>query len=74
MNIQAIARKIAESKRLPRAEKYNLSYREFDDMVELIGLIPDPNYESISEKDNYVPKCWVTLDVFSAKKSVEAYL
>jgi hypothetical protein len=74
MDIQSIARKIAESKKLPKAEKYNLSYREFDDMVELIGLIPDPNYTPLNEKDNYVPKCWVTLDVFSAQKSVEAYL
>lgn len=44
MNIRELAKKIAIEQKLPRSEKYDLVLREYDRMVELIGLVPDPNY------------------------------
>jgi len=46
MNTQQLAEKIVNQFRMPRAEEYNLSYREFDDMIEVIGLVEDPNYHT----------------------------
>jgi hypothetical protein len=68
-----LAEKIAKKMNFPVAEMYNLSYREFDDMIEVIGLVADPNCD-VYEYDQLkleIPKCWVTLGVVPASKEVE---
>lgn len=65
MNTSKLAKQIAIDNKLPRAYKYDLFLREFDNMVEVVGLVDDPT----SDMRNYVgremmfPKKWVTLDV-----------
>lgn len=72
MNTNKLAKQIAEKFKLPRAYKYDLFLREFDNMVEVIGLVDDPT----GDMRNYVgremlyPKKWVTLDVFDANYQV----
>jgi len=66
MNIRELAKKIAIEQKLPRSEKYDLVLREYDRMVELIGLVPDPNYNmrDFEGREMLFPKRWVTLAVF----------
>lgn len=66
-NITKVAKQLAEANsKLPKAYKYDLSMREFDNKIELIGLVDDPTYD-ISDfvgREMLFPKKWVTLDVF----------
>lgn len=66
MNVKQLAKKLAEENKLIRAESYDLVPREFDKMVELIGLVPDPNYDirDFAGREMVFPKRWVTLAVF----------
>jgi hypothetical protein len=72
MNIPELAKRLASQYNAPRAERYNLWLREFDNMVELVGLVPDPNYDmrDFVGKEMMFPKRWVTLDVFDANMKV----
>ena len=72
-NITKIAKQLAEANpKLPKAYKYDLALREFDDKVELIGLVDDPTYD-ISDfrgREMLFPKKWVTLDVYESTTKV----
>ena len=68
MNNQEIAKSLAIKHKMFRAEKYDLFLREFDDMVEVIGFVQDPNY-SMSDfegREMLFPKRWVTIGVLPA--------
>ena len=41
METYKIAKQFAEANRLPRAYKYDFFLREFDDMVEVVGLVEE---------------------------------
>lgn len=61
-----VAKQIAESNsKYPKAYKYDLSMREFDNKVELIGLVDDPTYDitDFRGREMLFPKKWVTIDV-----------
>ena len=47
MNIRELAKKLAIDNKLPRADKYDLYLREFDNKVELIGLVQDPTCDMV---------------------------
>jgi hypothetical protein len=71
--IAKVAKNMAESNsKLPRAYKYDLVMREFDNKVELIGLVDDPTYDiaDFSGREMLFPKKWVTLDVFEPTTKV----
>ncbi len=71
--IAKVAKQMAESNsKLPKAYKYDLVMREFDNKVELIGLVDDPTYDiaDFSGREMLFPKKWVTLDVFEPTKEV----
>lgn len=70
----SVAKNIATSKKLPKSLKYDMYLREYDDMVEILGLVDDPtlNANEFKGKDNMFPKKWVTLDVLSVSE-VEKY-
>jgi hypothetical protein len=72
MNTQEIAKKLAVENKLPRADKYDLYLREFDNMVEVIGFVQDPNYDmkDFVGKEMLFPKRWLTLGVFDAEMAV----
>jgi hypothetical protein len=72
MNVREIAKKMAFEYKLPRAEKYDLALREYDNMVEVIGFVADPNYDmrDFEGREMLFPKRWVTLGVFSAEMKV----
>lgn len=72
MNTRDIAKKLAVENKLFRAEKYDLFLRDFDNQVEVIGFVQDPNYDmkDFEGKEMLFPKRWVTLGVFDAETQV----
>lgn len=74
MNTYKIAKQIAETLKLPKAVKYDLFLREFDNMVELVGLVEDPTYNmnDFRGREMLYPKKWVTLDVLDSNYEVRA--
>jgi hypothetical protein len=72
MNLREIAKKVAVEHKLPRAEKYDLAYREFDDMVEVLGWMQDPTYDmnDFQGREMLFPKRWVTIGVLSSDTRV----
>jgi hypothetical protein len=72
MNIREIAKKLAIEYKLPRADKYDLFLREYDNMVEVIGLVQDPT-QSMNDfrgREMLFPKRWVTIGVLPAGTKV----
>ena len=66
-NITKAAKQLAETNaKLPKAYKYDLVMREFDNKIELIGLVDDPTYNiaDFVGREMLFPKKWVTLDVY----------
>ena len=72
MNFRELAKKLAVEHKLPRAEKYDLVYREFDDMVEVLGWMQDPTYNmnDFNGREMLFPKRWVTIGVLSSDTQV----
>lgn len=72
MNIRELAKKMAIEHKLPRADKYDLFLREYDNKVELIGLVQDPTLDmnDFRGREMLFPKRWVTLAVYDASYKV----
>jgi hypothetical protein len=72
MNTREVAKKLAVDHKLFRAEKYDLFLRDFDNQVEVLGFVQDPNYDmkDFEGKEMLFPKRWVTLGVFDAETKV----
>lgn len=73
MNTFKIAKQIAEQEKFPRAIKYDLFLREFDNKVEVVGLVEDPNYDmrEFQGREMLFPKRWVTVGVVDATYKVK---
>ncbi len=74
MNIQDVIKKLVSENNIVKAEKYDLFYRDYDNMVELLGWLPDPNYEmkDFQGREMLFPKRWITVGVFNADTKVAA--
>jgi hypothetical protein len=72
MNTREIAKKLAIENKMPRAERYDLFLREFDDMVEVVGWMQDPNYDmrDFQGREMLFPKRWVTIGVLPAETKI----
>ena len=72
MNIRELAKKLAIENKCIQAERYDLVYRDFDDKVELIGWVQDPNYDmkDFEGREMLFPKRWVTLAVLDSETQV----
>lgn len=73
MTTQELAKKIAVQNNLMKADKYDLCLREFDNKIELIGLVQDPTYDmkDFEGREMLFPKRWVTLDVLDYDTEVK---
>ena len=73
MNLREIAKKLAIENKMPRAEKYDMVLREFDDQVEVIGWMQDPSYDmkDFQGREMLFPKRWVTIGVLPAETQVK---
>ena len=72
MNFRELAKRLAIENKMPRAEKYDMVLREFDNMVEIVGWVQDPNYDmnDFRGREMLFPKRWVTLAVFPESTKV----
>ncbi len=76
MNFRELAKKLAVEYKLPRAEKYDLVYRDYDDMIEIIGWTQDPNYnmKDFQGREMLFPKRWITIGILSSDTKVAVWL
>jgi hypothetical protein len=72
MDFSAIAKLFAEQCNLPKAEKYDMVLRDFDDKIEIIGYVPDPTLDmkDFEGREMLFPKRWVTLTVIPASTTL----
>ena len=72
MSIRDVAKKLAVQYKMPKAEKYDLAYREYDDMVEVIGWMQDPtmNMNYFQGREMLFRKRWVTIGVLPSETEV----
>jgi hypothetical protein len=65
MNIRELAKKLAVEYKLPRADRYDLYLRDFDNMVEVLGWMQDPSADmnDYRGREMLFPKRWVTIGV-----------
>ena len=72
MNLRELAKRLAIENKMPRAEKYDMALRDFDDQVEIIGWMQDPNYDmkDFDGREMLFPKRWVTIGVIPAETRV----
>ena len=73
MNFRELAKRLAIENKMPRAEKYDLMLRDFDDQVEVIGWMQDPTYDmkDFQGREMLFPKRWVTIGVLPAETMVK---
>jgi len=70
---EVIKKLINNNPKFSKVYKFDLFYREFDDMVELVGLVDDPTYDmkDFEGREMLFPKRWLTLDVFDSKMEIQ---
>jgi len=73
MNLRELAKRLAIENKMPRAEKYDMALRDFDDQVEIIGWMQDPNYDmkDFDGREMLFPKRWITIGVLPAETQVK---
>ncbi len=73
MNFKELAKKLAIENKFPRADDYNLFLRDFDNQVEVLGYVQDPNYnmKDFEGKEMLFPKRWLTIGVIDAETRVK---
>ena len=72
MNTRDLAKRLAVEFRLPRADRYDLFLREFDNKVEVLGWMQDPS-QSMNDfrgREMLFPKRWVSIGVLDAETRV----
>lgn len=76
MNTSKLAKQIANDHGLFVAYKYDLVLRDYDGMVEVLGLIDDPTQDmsQFDGREMLYPKKWVTLEVLNQSFLVEKFL
>ena len=72
MNIRELAKKLAIEYKMPKADRYDLYLREFDNQVEVLGWVPDPTRDmnEFRGREMLFPKRWLTIGVLPAGTEV----
>ena len=72
MNIREIAKRVAIEYRLPRADRYDLYLRQYDNMVEVLGWMHDPSADmnDYRGREMLFPKRWITIGVLPAGERI----
>jgi hypothetical protein len=72
MNTREVAKKLAIEHKMPRADRYDLFFREYDNMVEVLGWMQDPSADlrDYEGREMLFPKRWVTIGVLSPETEV----
>ena len=72
MNTRELAKKLAIEYKMPKADRYDLYLREFDNQVEVLGWVPDPTRDmnEFRGREMLFPKRWLTIGVLPAGTEV----
>ena len=72
MNTRELAKKLAIEYKMPRADRYDLYLREYDNMVEILGWVQDPTREmnEFRGREMLFPKRWITIGVLPAGERI----
>jgi hypothetical protein len=72
MNIREVAKRVAVEHKMPKAEKYDMALRDYDDMVEILGFVQDPtlSMSDFEGREMLFPKRWVTIGVLPAETEI----
>ena len=72
MDTQEVAKKLAVEYKMPRADRYDLVLRDYDNMVEVIGWMQDPtqNMKDFEGREMLFPKRWVTIGVLPIETEI----
>lgn len=72
MNIRELAKKLAIEYKMPKADRYDLYLREFDNQVEVLGWVPDPTRDmnEFRGREMLFPKRWLTIGVLPTETEV----
>lgn len=72
MNTRELAKRLAVEHRMPRADRYDLFLRDFDNTVEVVGYVSDPNCDmrEFQGRELLFPKRWVTIGTLPADTKV----
>jgi len=72
MNVREIAKKLAVEYKMPRADRYDLFLRDYDNVVEVLGFVTDPNVDTrdYQGREMLIPKRWVTIGTLPAETEV----
>lgn len=73
MNLRELAKRLAIENKMPRAEKYDMALRDYDNNVEIIGWVQDPNHDmrDFQGREMLFPKRWITIGVLPADTMVK---
>ena len=73
MNMHRLAKQLAEANKFRSASSYDLYYREYDNQVEVLGLVEDPHYNiaNFAGREMLFPKKWVAIGVLDASYEVQ---
>jgi len=73
-NIFKAAEYLVKKYKLIPAQRYDFYRREYDNKIELIGLVDDPNFDSsdFESRELLFPKRWLTLGVFDESERIPA--
>ena len=76
MKTYEIAKKLAVEYKMPRADKYELYLRTFDNMVEVLGFVQDPNSDirDFVGREMLFPKRWLTIGVLPMETEVNVQI
>jgi hypothetical protein len=72
MNIRELAKRLAVEYRMPRADRYDLFLRDYDNVVEVLGFVLDPNADmrDYQGRELLFPKRWVTIGTLPVETRV----
>jgi hypothetical protein len=72
MNIRELAKRLAVEHKMPRADRYDLFLRDYDNVVEVLGFVPDPSADmrDYQGREMLFPKRWVTIGTLPAETEV----
>jgi hypothetical protein len=71
-NITKAAEYLVKKYKLISAHSYDFYRRDYDNKIELIGLVNDPNFDprDFENRELLFPKRWLTLGVFDESEVV----
>ena len=68
-----LAKRLAIKNKFPKADRYDMMYREVDNQVEILGFLNDPRADlyDFQGREMFTPRMWITIGVLPANTVVQ---